>query len=113
MQIKILSNLSYTTFPITEDMIEVSDDILAEIGNTLQFKGTDGTTEPYEKPTFSLSYEQLVVSKIRNVYDLNQELAILRQKEEKSEEYQAYYDYCELCKKEAKEELKSTNSIGI
>lgn len=103
--IKILSNLSYTTFPKTDDMIEIADETLAEIGKTLQFKGTDGTTEPYSPPTYELTYEQLVVYKIRTVYDLNQELAILRQKEEKPEEYQAYYDFCEQCKAEAKEEL--------
>ena len=102
--IKILSNLSYTIFPKTDDMIEIADETLAEIGKTLQFKGTDGTTEPYSPPTDELTYEQLVVCKIRTVYDLNQELAILRQKEEKPEEYQAYYDFCEQCKAEAKAE---------
>lgn len=111
--IKILSNLSYTTFPKTDDMIEIADETLAEIGKTLQFKGTDGTTEPYSPPTIALTYEQLVVSKIRAVYDLNQELAILRQKDEKPEEYQAYYDFCEQCKAEAKAETGACNISAI
>ena len=103
MKVKILSNLNYTLYPITSDMVEVDESTLRKIGVTLQFKGTDGTTEPYSQPTYELTYEQLVVSKIRTVYDLNQELAILRQKDEKPEEYQAYYDFCEQCKAEAKQ----------
>lgn len=50
-------------------------------------------------------YENLVESKIRLRYTLSQELAILRQREEKADEYQAYYDYCEACKAEAKTEI--------
>ena len=50
-------------------------------------------------------YESLVESKIRQRYTLSQELAILRQREEKLDEYQAYYDYCEACKAEAKTEI--------
>ena len=50
-------------------------------------------------------YESLVDSKIRQRYTLSQELAILRQREEKLDEYQAYYDYCEACKAEAKTEI--------
>lgn len=47
-------------------------------------------------------YESLVESKIRERYTVGQELAILRQREDKSDEYQAYYDYCERCKAEAR-----------
>lgn len=51
-------------------------------------------------------YENLVESKIRERYTLSQELAILRQREEKADEYAIYYAYCEQCKIEAKSELK-------
>ena len=47
-------------------------------------------------------YENLIVSKIRKKYNINQELAILRQRDTKPEEYQEYFDYVEECKKEVK-----------
>ena len=49
------------------------------------------------------NYEDVVVECIRKKYSLNQELAILRQKDEKPEEYKAYYDYAEQVKKEVKD----------
>ena len=48
-------------------------------------------------------YENLIVSKIRQKYSINQELAILRQRDTKPEEYQEYFDYVESCKLQAKE----------
>lgn len=50
-------------------------------------------------------YEDLIVSKIRKKYSVNQELAVLRQRDSKPEEYQEYFNYVEQCKKEAKEEV--------
>lgn len=47
--------------------------------------------------------EELIISKIRQRYNINQELAILRQRDTKPEEYQEYFDYIEQCKKEVKE----------
>jgi hypothetical protein len=52
-----------------------------------------------------INYEALIISKIRKKYSINQELAILRQRDSKPEEYQEYFDYVEQCKKEAKEEV--------
>jgi hypothetical protein len=52
-----------------------------------------------------LTYEQLVEKYIREKYSISQELAILRQKEEKPEEFKAYYDYAESCKARAKGEV--------
>lgn len=49
-------------------------------------------------------YEDLIVSKIRKKYSVNQELAILRQRDTKPEEYQEYFDYVEQCKLEVKNE---------
>lgn len=37
MRIKIINNISYQTYPITDDMIEINDNILAEIGKSKQF----------------------------------------------------------------------------
>ena len=50
-------------------------------------------------------YENRVVELLRKKYSLNQELAILRQRNEKPEEYQAYHDYAEQCKATAKREI--------
>ena len=47
-------------------------------------------------------YENKIVALIRQKYNVNQELAILRQREVKPQEYQEYYDYVERCKAEVK-----------
>lgn len=47
-------------------------------------------------------YENKVVALIRQKYNVNQELAILRQRDTKPLEYQEYYDYVEQCKKQVK-----------
>lgn len=62
-----------------------------------------------EKET-SINYENLIVSKIRQRYSVNQELAILRQQTTKPEEYQEYFDYVEQCKAEAKSEVLNDNN---
>ena len=55
-------------------------------------------------------YENLIVSKIRQKYSINQELAIIRQRDAKPEEYQVYFDYVEQCKAEAKSEVLNDNN---
>lgn len=47
-------------------------------------------------------YENMIVSKIRQKYSVNQELAILRQRDTKPVEFAEYNDYVEQCKAEAK-----------
>ena len=47
-------------------------------------------------------YENKIVALIRKKYNVNQELAILRQRDTKPLEYQEYYDYVERCKAEVK-----------
>ena len=47
-------------------------------------------------------YENKIVTLIRKKYNINQELAILRQRDTKPLEYQEYYDYVEQCKKQVK-----------
>lgn len=51
-------------------------------------------------------YENLVVKKIREKYSINEELAILRQRDEKPSEFAEYHTYVEECKAAAKEELE-------
>ena len=49
-------------------------------------------------------YESEIVRKIRQRYSLDQELSILRQRDEKPEEFKAYNEYVEACKASIKSE---------
>ena len=51
-----------------------------------------------------LSYEDKIVFLIRKKYNVNQELAILRQRDTKPEEFAEYNEYVEQCKKQVKNE---------
>lgn len=51
------------------------------------------------------NYPNRVSELIRKRYSINDELAILRQRDEKQSEYQEYFAYCEECKSNAKNEL--------
>ena len=57
-----------------------------------------------------VEYENKIINKIRQKYSINQELAILRQRDTKPEEYQVYFDYVEKCKAEAKSEVLNDNN---
>ena len=50
-------------------------------------------------------YENLIIKKIRARYSVNQELAILRQRDIKVDEFEEYNAYVEKCKAEVKAEL--------
>lgn len=50
-------------------------------------------------------YEALIIQKIRDRYSLNQELAILRQRDSKPAEFAVYNEYAEQCKIAAKAEM--------
>ena len=50
-------------------------------------------------------YANLVSKLIREKYSVDDEMAILRQKETKPEEWKEYNSYCEDCKAKAKEEI--------
>lgn len=50
----------------------------------------------------AVEYENKIVALIRERYNVNQELAILRQKDTKTEEYNEYYAYVEECKAKVK-----------
>lgn len=51
-------------------------------------------------------YGNQVNDLIRRRYSLSEELAILRQKDEKPDEYRKYFAFCEECKANAKLELE-------
>ena len=67
------------------------------------------TTEVIEKeeqsetvPAPEDEVKQLIIEKIRAVYSIDDEIAILRQRDSKPEEFQEYYNFAEQCKAEAK-----------
>ena len=53
-----------------------------------------------EKNTLNIPYEQRVVNRIREVYSLDDELALLRQRVLKADEFQEYYNFVEKIKEE-------------
>lgn len=53
-------------------------------------------------------YENAVISMIRKKYTVNQELAILRQRDSKPYEFSEYNDYVEKCKSEVKLHMNFT-----
>ncbi len=57
------------------------------------------------------SYRHKVNERIRRRYDLDAELAILRQRDTKPEEFAEYSAYAELCKAEARAEVDAQSSI--
>ena len=59
--------------------------------------------EPSEE--YQPTYEEKVVELIRQRYSVDDEIAILRQKDTKADEFDAWYAYCEQCKQEAKENV--------
>lgn len=68
-----------------------------------------------EIPTISennLTYKNRVNDLIRSRYMLSEELAILRQKDEKPDEYRAYFAFCEECKSKAKLELEQNKNTS-
>lgn len=54
-----------------------------------------------------LEYEDKIVAEIRKKYTVNQELAILRQRDTKPEEFAEYNEYVEQCKAKVKTELEN------
>jgi hypothetical protein len=54
-------------------------------------------------------YEAEIIRKIRRRYSVNQELAILRQRDTKPDEFAEYNAYVERCKAETREELGHEN----
>ena len=50
-----------------------------------------------------LPYKDRIINRIRAVYSVDDEIAILRQRDTKAEEFQAYNDFVEKIKQEEKE----------
>ena len=52
----------------------------------------------------NIPYEQRVVARVREKYSVDDELAILRQRDTKPDEFAAYNDFVERIKREEREE---------
>ena len=75
------------------------------ISNPRQEQIIEAGWEVYTPPTiepYIPSYEEKVVNAIRERYTIDDELAILRQRDSKPTEFQEYNEYCELCKANAR-----------
>ena len=64
---------------------------------------SDTEIEELESSSFSLTYEQRIVSRIRQKYSVDDELAILRQRDSKPDEFSAYNEFVEKIKAEERE----------
>ncbi len=58
-----------------------------------------------------MSYSTTVSSLIRKRYSVNDELAILRQRDSKPDEFAEYNTYCEQCKAKAKSLIQEQDNI--
>lgn len=59
--------------------------------------------EELEASAFSPTYEQRIVSRIRQKYSVDDELAILRQRDTKPDEFNTYNEFVERIKAEEKQ----------
>lgn len=66
-------------------------------------------TDEELKKNAEAKYKQMVEMLIREKYSLNDELAVLRQRDTKPEEFEEYNNYAESCKLRAKEEMEEEN----
>ena len=63
-----------------------------------------------QKDVPDIPYEERIVSRIREKYSVNDELAILRQRGTKPEEFEEYNAFVEQIKKEEKQEKSEGKS---
>jgi hypothetical protein len=66
--------------------------------------------EAQEHRFSEMDYSQIVVVLIREQYSVDDELAILRQRDSKPEEFEAYNSFAEECKARAKEIIESRDN---
>lgn len=90
-----------TVSPIVETPAVPAHDEVEEIGVYIPY------TEEELKKNAEAKYKQAVEMFIREKYSLNDELAILRQRDSKPEEFAEYNTYAEDCKARAKAELSN------
>lgn len=97
-------------FKYAEDCLETDKKIVRGYDGGLYFEGSEPVKpqELIEKEKMA-NYEVLIISKIRERYTIDQELAILRQRDTKPQEFAEYNTYVEKCKLESKQEVSNGN----
>ena len=74
-----------------------------------EYEAMPQVPEEEEMPVPEIPYEERVVAKIRERYSVDDELAILRQRDTKPDEFEAYNAYAESCKEEARLLIEKQN----
>lgn len=87
-----------------ERWLELIDGQAAGILITEDEQGSPVLTE-YVNSVPVPTYEQRVQQSIRERYSVDEELAILRQRDTKPDKFAAYYEYAEQCKAQAKKQM--------
>ena len=88
-----------------ERWLELIDGQAAGMLITEDEQGSPDLTE-YVNSVPVPTYEQRVQQSIRERYSVDDELAILRQRDTKPDEFAAYYEYAEQCKAQAKKQMQ-------
>lgn len=95
------NNLVFTPFDDNLPIIELTENEYLKVKNG-ELSLVNGVLTDCTTTLKQLRHEDAIVSLIRKKYNVNQELAILRQRDTKPIEYQEYFDYVEQCKAEVK-----------
>ena len=105
--IKITDKGQYREIRATAGYLHrIGTDVYVRAAIMLPSDTEDDFEEVSAIPTYTeAEYEAEVVRLIRERYDLNAELAILRQRDTKAEEFAEYSAFAEQCKVQAKERL--------
>ena len=77
-----------------------ADCVISDFNNDLSF--SIDKYKSRKETEAKIEYENKIVSLIRKKYSVNQELAILRQRDTKPQEFTEYNEYVEQCKEQVK-----------
>ncbi len=97
-------NIDLTKPPYNYRLITIIDNFADCISSDFNDDLTFNLTKYQNRKTkeFKEIYENLIIYEIRKKYSLNQELAILRQRDSKPDEFNEYNLYVESCKSKIK-----------
>ena len=87
-------------YKIVEIDDKYADCLISDFNNDLSF--SIDKYKSRKEVVAKIEYENKIVSLIRKKYNINQELAILRQRDTKPEEFAEYHKYVEQCKVQVK-----------
>ncbi len=103
---KLRGDIDYTKEPYNFKIIDIGEAYLdcqgSDFNSDLTFS-VDKYNARKEREKIN-DYENKVVAEIRKKYNINQELAILRQRDSKPQEFAEYNEYVEQCKAKIKQQ---------